>query len=119
MAMVSVGACVFTELGAYLAYGSKTVDQTRLAAQVVSGIGFLGAGAILRDRASIRGLTTAATVWVVAAIGMAVGFGLYLLPIVTCAMVLLALFGIRPLEVRLFGKPHRRSTDPDTEEEKP
>ena len=116
MAMVSVGACLFTDLGAYLAQGTKTVDQTRIAAQVVTGVGFLGAGAILRDRGGIRGLTTAATVWVVAAIGMAVGFGLYILPIVTTAMVLLALFGIKPLEVRLFGKPHRRATDPDPED---
>ncbi len=104
MAMVSVGSCLFTLLGA-AAFGRVT-DPTRIAAQVVTGIGFLGAGAIIREGAGIRGLTTAATIWVVAAIGMAVGFGFYLLAVGGAALVLLALIVMRfvrgPL-VRLLG----------------
>src|SRR5687767_8983052 len=67
--LVSVGAALFTLAGADIVGG----DPTRIAAQVVTGIGFLGGGAILREGASIRGLTTAASLWVTAAIGLAVG----------------------------------------------
>ena len=102
MAMVSVGSCLFTLLGAEL--GNKNTDPTRIAAQVVTGVGFLGAGAILRQGRNIHGLTTAASIWVVAAIGMAVGFGLYLLPTICTLLVVIALITIRPLEARLFGK---------------
>lgn len=102
MAMVSVGSCLFTLLGAEL--GNRITDPTRIAAQVVTGVGFLGAGAILRQGRNIHGLTTAASIWVVAAIGMAVGFGLYILPTFCTAMVVLALVSIRPIEARLFGK---------------
>jgi putative Mg2+ transporter-C (MgtC) family protein len=102
MGMVSVGSCLFTVLGAYV--GADHTDPTRIAAQVVSGIGFLGAGAILRLGIGIKGLTTAATIWVVAAIGMSVGFGYYVISLSCTVMVLIALFAIRPLEARLFGK---------------
>ena len=67
------------------------IDVTRLAAQVVSGIGFLGAGAILKDGFSVRGLTTAATLWVVACVGLAVGGGFYLGAIFTTIFVFLSL----------------------------
>ncbi len=97
--MVSVGSCLFTILGAYVV-GHQ--DPTRIAAQVVSGVGFLGAGAILRQGTSVLGLTTAATVWVVSAVGMAAGFGAYVLAIGGTALVLLALLVFRPIERRLF-----------------
>jgi putative Mg2+ transporter-C (MgtC) family protein len=81
---VSLGSALFTIVSAYgfhefLAGGGNIVraDPTRIAAQIVTGIGFLGAGAIIRDGLSVRGLTTAATLWVVAAIGMACGAGYY------------------------------------------
>lgn len=76
--VVSLGAALFTLVSAYAFrnFGSK-VDPTRIAAQIVSGIGFLGAGAIIRQGFSVRGLTTAATLWLVAAIGMASGAGYY------------------------------------------
>src|SRR2546423_7158729 len=102
MAMVSVGSCLFTLLGAEV--GNKNTDPTRIAAQVVTGVGFLGAGAILRHGFSIHGLTTAASIWVVAAIGMAVGFGLFVLPAMCSVMVAVALVSIREIEARLFGK---------------
>lgn len=101
MAMVSVGACLFTFLGSEL-FGSRT-DPTRVAAQIVTGIGFLGAGAILREGNGVKGLTTAATIWVVAAIGMAAGFGAYLIAAGCTLIVLVALISMRFLRTRLTG----------------
>ena len=74
--VVSVGSALFTLVSAYgfIDFGIR-VDPTRIAAQIVTGIGFLGAGAIIRQGLSVRGLTTAATLWLVAAIGMAAGAG--------------------------------------------
>src|SRR4051794_36500413 len=74
--VVCVGSALFTLVSAYAFVGPR-VDPTRVAAQIVSGIGFLGAGAIIRQGLSVRGLTTAATLWLVAAIGMASGAGYY------------------------------------------
>src|SRR3954449_5385536 len=79
-ALVAVGAAVFTLAGAYgfseIARGPN-VDPMRVAAQVASGIGFIGAGAIIRDRGSVRGITTAAALWTSAAVGLAAGAGLW------------------------------------------
>jgi putative Mg2+ transporter-C (MgtC) family protein len=104
MALVGVGACLFTTVGLEPIFGSR-VDPTRIAAQIVTGVGFLGAGAILRTGSDVRGLTTAATIWVVAAIGMVVGFGYFGIAIFTTVLVIIMLVAIRPLERRLF---HRR-----------
>ena len=101
MAMVSVGSCLFTLIGDQVI--TRGTDPTRIAAQVVTGIGFLGAGTILRDGGGIRGLTTAATIWVVAAIGMAAGFGLYVLAAGGTALVLMALVVMRLLRRPLLG----------------
>ncbi|HEX2604730.1 MAG TPA: MgtC/SapB family protein [Oxalicibacterium sp.] len=82
-----------------------TLDPSRVAAQVVSGIGFLGAGTILFLRQEvIRGLTTAASLWTVAGIGLAVGGGLYLAAITATVLVVLVLAGVRPIERRLFRR---------------
>ena len=75
LSMVAVGAALFTVISTF---GFETADQSRVAAQIVTGVGFLGAGTILRSGNSISGLTTAATIWAIAAIGMAVGSGLYI-----------------------------------------
>lgn len=83
-------------------------DTTRIAAQIVSGIGFLGAGAILHGEGAIVGLTTAATIWVVAAIGMAVGGGHYVDALGSTALIMLVLIGLRPVERRLLVKRRRR-----------
>lgn len=80
------------------------LDPSRIAAQVVSGIGFLGAGAILLRGEIIRGLTTAASLWAVAAIGLAVGSGLYGPAIVATLLILIILAGIKPLEERYHAK---------------
>jgi putative Mg2+ transporter-C (MgtC) family protein len=105
--LVSLGSALFTIVSAYafhsfLASGATVVraDPTRIAAQIVTGIGFLGAGAIIREGLSVRGLTTAATLWVVAAIGMACGAGWYWAALVTTALTLFALWPLRRLAYR-------------------
>ncbi|TDL52616.1 MgtC/SapB family protein [Paenibacillus dendritiformis] len=76
------------------------MDPARLAAQVVSGIGFLGAGTIIRTGLSVKGLTTAATLWVMAAIGLAVGAGFYFPAILTCGLVFVSLQVLNKIELR-------------------
>lgn len=87
--LVCVGAALFTVVSVYGFSG--LADPSRVAAGVVVGIGFLGAGTILRGEKGVVGLTTAATVWAVAAIGLTVGAGLYLAAVVTAVIVLIAL----------------------------
>ena len=91
--IICLGAALFTILSLYMA--EKGGDPGRIAAQIVSGVGFLGAGAILREGNKISGLTTAAAVWLVAAIGMAVGFGQYILASSACAAAILMQLGVR------------------------
>jgi putative Mg2+ transporter-C (MgtC) family protein len=107
--LVSLGAALFTVVSAYgfhafLTDGGNIVraDPTRIAAQIVTGIGFLGAGAIIREGLSVRGLTTAATLWVVAAIGMACGAGYYWPAAAATVLTLLALWPLRLLAYRLI-----------------
>ncbi len=94
--LVSVGACLFMIVSAFGfadILGSKNVvlDPSRIAAQVVSGIGFLGAGSILLRGEVVRGLTTAASLWSVAAVGLAVGGGLYIEAVAATVVILLIL----------------------------
>jgi putative Mg2+ transporter-C (MgtC) family protein len=89
-ALVSVGATLFVLLSAHGFGGMADADPTRVAAQIVSGIGFLGAGVILRDGASIRGLNTAATLWCSAAVGALAGAGLYAVAAMGAVTVLAA-----------------------------
>ncbi|MGE8475421.1 MAG: MgtC/SapB family protein [Paraburkholderia hospita] len=84
------------------------LDPSRIAAQVVSGIGFLGAGSILLRGEIIRGLTTAASLWSVAAIGLAVGGGLYTASIAATIIILIILAGIKPIEKRFITVKQRR-----------
>ena len=86
--------------------GRIVLDPSRVAAQVVSGIGFLGAGTIILRKNAIRGLTTAASVWAVAGIGLAAGAGLYVAAAATTAILLAILLALKPIEGRLF--PHKR-----------
>jgi putative Mg2+ transporter-C (MgtC) family protein len=98
--LVSVGAAPFTLAGAYgfadIERGTQ-VDPARIAAQVASGIGFIGAGAILRDGTSIKGLTTAATLWLAASVGVTAGAGAFGLLILGTGVVLVLLIGVRYL----------------------
>jgi putative Mg2+ transporter-C (MgtC) family protein len=107
--LVSVGAALFTLISAYAWRDFEfstpegvVFDPTRIAAQIVTGIGFLGAGAIIRQGLSVRGLTTAATLWVVAAIGMASGAGYYSGAFITTVLVLVALGPVRILAGRVI-----------------
>jgi putative Mg2+ transporter-C (MgtC) family protein len=107
--LVSVGAALFTLISAYAWRDFEfstpegiVFDPTRIAAQIVTGIGFLGAGAIIRQGLSVRGLTTAATLWVVAAIGMAAGAGYYSGAFITTVVVLVSLWPLRILAGRLI-----------------
>lgn len=96
--LICMGATIAMVLSVYVPQeylGLKNGDPSRIAAQVVSGIGFLGAGAIIQMKGSVRGLTTAAGIWMIAAIGMAVGVGLYM---VSAAATLLMLFVLTLLE---------------------
>lgn len=107
--LVALGSALFTIVGAYgfqgfLDSGASVVraDPTRIAAQIVTGIGFLGAGAIIRQGFSVRGLTTAATLWLVAAVGLAAGAGYYSVAVITTALVLIALYPLRVIAYRII-----------------
>lgn len=109
--LVSVGAALFTLVSAYgfadFEFSTPkgiVLDPTRIAAQIVTGIGFLGAGAIIRQGLSVRGLTTAATLWIVSAIGLAAGAGYYSAAIVATAVVLVALGPLRTVARRLYAR---------------
>ena len=92
--LICIGAALFTIASLY---GFGGADPARIAAGIVTGIGFLGAGAIIRTREHIVGLTTAASIWAVAAIGLAAGAGLYLTSVVTTAVILIILFLPHPI----------------------
>ena len=118
MALVALGATLFTGL-------NDTLGVDRIAANIVTGVGFLGAGIIFREGATVRGITTAATVWSVAAIGMAIGVELYLVALVTPPLVFVIL-ELRSISEYVSGRlseipflsPSRESTS-DTEEAVP
>jgi putative Mg2+ transporter-C (MgtC) family protein len=108
--LVAVGSGLFTVISAYGFAGVSVdipnvapIDPTRIAAQIVSGIGFLGAGAILKDGIVIRGLTTAASLWATSAVGMAAGAGEYLISLVATGVILVSLWPINALAQRLHG----------------
>jgi putative Mg2+ transporter-C (MgtC) family protein len=112
--LVGVGSALFTIVSAY-GWGDfvfnrqlgTVLDPTRIAAQIVTGIGFLGAGAIIRQGFSVRGLTTAAGLWVVAAIGMAAGAGYYSAAVITTGVVMVGLGPLRWVEGGLLGRLRR------------
>ena len=106
--LVSVGSALFMLVSLFgfsdvLGTPGVMLDPSRVAAQVASGIGFLGAGTIIFRRDAVRGLTTAASLWVVAAIGLASGGGLYVAAIATTVLTLLILAALKPLERKLFA----------------
>ena len=101
--LVSMGSCLVMLLSIYGFPGWTARDPARLAAQVISGIGFLGAGTILREGASVKGLTTAASLWVVAGIGLAIGAGFYLSAVVATVIAVVALFFLEKLEKRFIS----------------
>jgi putative Mg2+ transporter-C (MgtC) family protein len=112
--LVAIGAALFTIVSAY-AWGDFTFSQrsgitydpTRIAAQIVTGIGFLGAGAIIRHGLSVRGLTTAASLWATAAVGMAAGAGAWITALTITVIVVVSLWPLRLVADRVIGRdPH-------------
>jgi putative Mg2+ transporter-C (MgtC) family protein len=124
--LVGIGAALFVIVGNFawsdLAFGNQVgvvLDPSRVVAYVVTGVGFLGAGAILKNGGGIRGLTTAASLWVVAAIGVSVGAGEYALAVFATAVVLVSLWPVRQL-AKFLGLRRRHAKrlelvlDPET-----
>lgn len=108
--LVGVGACLFTIVSAYgfdavvagrFADSTHRYDVTRVASNIVTGVGFLGAGAIIRHGLSVRGLTTAASLWVTAAVGTAVGVGMYWATVVSIFITIVSLAGLRAARMRI------------------
>jgi putative Mg2+ transporter-C (MgtC) family protein len=102
--LISMGACLAMLLSIYVPQeymGLKNGDPGRVAAQVVTGVGFLGGGAMIQQKGAIRGLTTAAGIWVVATLGMAVGIGMYGAALVATALVMLTLVSLEQWEHRV------------------
>ncbi|MEN3045423.1 MAG: MgtC/SapB family protein [Candidatus Hydrothermales bacterium] len=91
--LVGLGSTVYAIVSIMVHSEKGVVDPSRVAAQVVSGIGFIGAGAIFRDEDRIRGLTTASDIWVMGAIGLSVGLGYFLLAVLSTFLVLIVLIG--------------------------
>ncbi len=105
--LVCVGSCLMMLTGIFMSdhyRGTMEVDPTRIAAQVVSGIGFLGAGTIIQFRDSVHGLTTAASVWAAAGIGLAVGAGFYMGAVAATGLALVVLLGLHRLEHKVGAK---------------
>ena len=98
--LLTIGACLFTLVSAY-GFGSGPRDPSRLAAQIVTGIGFLGGGAIVRHGLTVKGLTTAASIWATASVGVAVGAGQYVLGVGGAVLVSVTLLGLRRLSALL------------------
>lgn len=102
--IIAMSSCLFTILSIY-GFPTLTVDgprdSARIAAQIVSGVGFLGAGAVLHSKSRVRGLTSAATIWLVAAIGMATGAGAYFLAIFSALLATFVLVALRPISENL------------------
>lgn len=111
-ALVAVGSTLFVLLSAH-GFSGGSADPTRVAAQIVSGIGFLGGGVILRDGFSVRGLNTAATLWCTAAVGALAGAGLYSTAIVGTAAVVAVNILLRLLGLQIDRFPASERTDPE------
>ncbi len=112
--LIAMGACLFTiiSIKGFPLQGSSAKDTARLAAQVVTGIGFLGAGAIIQTRGHAKGMTTAATIWMVAAIGVAVGVEAYVLGAFASIITVLILRFLRPVSktiAHLDDKPKEKT----------
>jgi putative Mg2+ transporter-C (MgtC) family protein len=102
--LICLGSTIFTLSSIGFATISSNVDPSRIAAQIVTGIGFLGAGTIIQTRGSVHGLTTAATIWVMSALGVAVGFGSYGMAIIGAILSVIVLNAFQAIEHAVKGK---------------
>lgn len=112
-ALVALGAALFVLLGVMLSH-SQGVDPTRIAAYVVSGVGFLGAGVIMRDGVNVRGVNTAATIWCSAAVGVLAGGGYIAESTIGAILVVIAHMALRPLALRVDRMPTTEETEVET-----
>lgn len=115
--LICLGAAIFTIISKRLA----AVDEgstTRIAAQIVTGVGFLGAGAVIQDRRGVHGLTTAATIWLVASIGMACGAGFHELAAISTLIVIVVLAGLSKLAKPLarYARKYQLKSTPDDQD---
>ncbi len=114
--IICTGSCVFTLMSVFCTSGIQGAEPGRISAQIVTGIGFLGAGAIFRSRGGISGLTTAALMWVTAGIGMAVGFNRIDVAVSTTLIAILVTYGLRVIHMGIGyfrGNPANRSEEID------
>jgi putative Mg2+ transporter-C (MgtC) family protein len=114
--LIATSSCLFTLLSIY-AFPGTPRDTARVAAQIVTGVGFLGAGAVIQTRRAVHGLTTAATIWMVAAVGMAAATDLYILGIVTTLVTTVTLVLLAPLSNRMAARAerlHKKAPSMDT-----
>ncbi len=102
MILICVGSCLYT----ILSREANTVSSDRIASNIVTGIGFIGAGVIFKEGITVNGLTTAALIWITAALGMAIGYHNYPLAVVVSIMVVIVLFVLEPVQ-RFINKLHR------------
>jgi len=109
--LICLGAAVFTMISRQMGAGQEGA-MTRIAAGVVTGVGFLGAGAIIRERSGVHGLTTAATIWLVASVGMACGAGFYTLAVISTVFAVVVLIGLAELEKPL-GRIRKKNESED------
>lgn len=110
--LICVGSALLMIISIYIPqvyFDFKNGDPGRIAAQVVSGIGFLGAGAIIRLGTNIRGLTTAASIWLISGVGLCIGAGLYLIAALTIVISLFTLIVLDKIEIRLFPKIYHKT----------
>jgi putative Mg2+ transporter-C (MgtC) family protein len=114
--LICLGAAIFTIISRRMVVGGEAT--TRIAAQIVTGVGFLGAGALIQDRRGVHGLTTAATIWLVASIGMACGAGFEGLAAVSTVITIIVLAGLSRLEKPLeqYAKKHKTRNSSEDED---
>ncbi len=108
--LVALGSALFTVAGAFAVVGVQN-DPSRVAAQVVTGIGFIGAGAMIRSGLTVTGITTAATLWMAAAFGVAAAMGLYLVSLAAGGMTLVVVLAFGPLKPYVLSPRSRRRLD--------
>lgn len=105
--LVCLGSAMFTLVSIFMAKGTPGADPARIAASIVTGIGFIGAGTIFQTGGSVRGLTTAASIWICAAIGMAVGAGMYTLSTVATILSLIVIQFLQAVEKKYLRESER------------
>jgi putative Mg2+ transporter-C (MgtC) family protein len=98
LVFVSLGSCIYSSLGFFLAMSNPGIDPTRIIGQIVTGVGFLGAGVIVRNQEKVSGLTTAAIIWMSCSLGAAAGSGFYAVPLFAAVTYIVIVIGLKRFE---------------------